>query len=79
MTVSVQAKILRVIEDKNLRPLGGTAEVPVDSRIIKASNENLEQMVEQKLFREDLYYRINVLPIHIPPLRGTSGRHSAPR
>ncbi len=69
MPVSVQAKILRAIEDRNLRPLGGTAEVPVDSRIITASNENLEQMVEQKLFREDLYYRINVLPIHIPPLR----------
>jgi len=69
MPVSVQAKILRVIEDRNLRPLGGTAEVSIDSRIITASNENLEQMVEQKLFREDLYYRINVLPIHIPPLR----------
>jgi len=69
MPVSIQAKMLRVIEGRSLRPLGGTVEMPIDSRIITASNENLEQMVEQKLFREDLYYRINVLPIHIPPLR----------
>ena len=69
MPVSVQAKMLRVIEEKSLRPVGGTREIPIDTRIITASNENLEHMIEQKLFREDLYYRINVLPIHIPPLR----------
>jgi PAS domain S-box-containing protein/TyrR family helix-turn-helix protein len=69
MPFSVQAKILRVIEENRLRPLGGSKEIRIDSRIITASNENLEQMVEQKLFREDLYYRINVLPINIPPLR----------
>ena len=69
MPSSVQAKMLRAIEEKSVRPVGGTREIPIDTRIITASNENLEQMIEQKLFREDLYYRINVLPIHIPPLR----------
>ena len=69
MPMSAQAKMLRVIEEKSVRPVGGAKEIPIDTRIITASNENLEQMVEQKLFREDLYYRINVLPIHIPPLR----------
>ena len=69
MPLSVQAKMLRVIEEKSVRPVGGSREIPIDTRIITASNENLEHMIEQKLFREDLYYRINVLPIHIPPLR----------
>jgi PAS domain S-box-containing protein len=73
MPLSIQAKMLRAIEEKSVRPVGGTREIPIDTRIITASNENLEQMIEQKLFREDLYYRINVLPIHIPPLRERAG------
>ena len=65
--------MLRVLDEKSVRPVGGTREIPIDTRIITASNENLEQMVDQKLFREDLYYRINVLPIHTPPLREREG------
>ena len=67
--LNVQAKVLRVIEEKRIRRIGGADEIPVNVRIITATNKNLEQMIEQKAFREDLYYRINVLPVHIPPLR----------
>jgi transcriptional regulator of aroF, aroG, tyrA and aromatic amino acid transport len=69
MPFSLQAKLLRVIEEKCVRRVGGSKEIPINTRIITASNENLEQMLRDKLFREDLYYRINVLPIHIAPLR----------
>jgi TyrR family helix-turn-helix protein/PAS domain S-box-containing protein len=67
--LNVQAKVLRVIEEKRIRRIGGADEIAVNVRIITATNKNLEKMVEQKEFREDLYYRINVLPVHIPPLR----------
>jgi transcriptional regulator of aroF, aroG, tyrA and aromatic amino acid transport len=63
-----QAKILRVIQDKRVRRIGGSKEIPIQTRIITATNRNLEQLVAQKIFRKDLYYRVNVLPIHIPPL-----------
>ena len=72
MPLSCQAKILRVIQDKCIRRIGGASEIRVDTRIITATNRNLEQRVEKKKFRQDLYYRINVLPIHIPPLRERS-------
>ncbi len=68
MPLGSQAKILRVIQDKRVRRIGGSKEIPVNTRIITATHRNLEQLVEEKLFRQDLYYRINVLPIHIPPL-----------
>ena len=64
-----QAKILRAIQDKVIRRVGGDKEIPVNARIITATNRNLENMVTAKAFRPDLYYRINVLPIHIPPLQ----------
>ena len=64
-----QAKILRAIQEKSVRRIGGEKEIPVDSRIITATNQNLERLVEEKRFRQDLYYRINVLPIHLPPLK----------
>lgn len=64
-----QSKILRLIQERKVRRIGGSREIPVNARIITATNKNLEQMINEKLFREDLYYRINVLPIHIPPLR----------
>jgi TyrR family helix-turn-helix protein/PAS domain S-box-containing protein len=69
MPLKVQAKMLRLIQEKQVRRIGGGAEIPIHARIITATNRNLERMVEEKQFREDLYYRINVLPIHIPPLR----------
>ena len=68
MPLGSQAKILRVIQDKRVRRIGGSKEIPVNTRIMTATHRNLEQLVEDKLFRQDLYYRINVLPIHIPPL-----------
>ncbi len=67
-----QAKILRVIQERCVRRIGGTQEIPINSRIITATNRNLEQMMNEKLFRADLYYRINVLPIHLSPLRQRS-------
>ncbi len=69
MPLSCQAKILRVIQDKSIRRISGSKEIRVDTRIVTATNRNLEQRVEKKDFRQDLYYRINVLPIHIPPLK----------
>jgi PAS domain S-box-containing protein len=68
MPLSSQAKILRVIQDRRVRRTGGSKEIPIDTRIITATHRPLEQLVEKKMFRQDLYYRINVLPIHIPPL-----------
>ena len=66
---SVQAKLLQVLEKKTFRRVGATQELEVDVRIIAATNQNLQQAVNEKNFRQDLFYRLNVLPIHIPPLR----------
>ncbi|MEZ4765813.1 MAG: sigma-54 dependent transcriptional regulator [Calditrichia bacterium] len=65
----MQVDLLRVIESKRFTRLGGTAEIQVDFRLVFATNKNLEKLVEEGLFREDLYYRINVFTIVIPPLR----------
>ncbi len=69
MSVEMQPKLLRVIEQKKVRPIGGKSEQPFDVRLITATNRDLEEQLEAKRFREDLYYRINVLEIAIPPLR----------
>jgi transcriptional regulator of aroF, aroG, tyrA and aromatic amino acid transport len=69
MPLPSQAKILRVMQDHCVRRIGGSREIPIRARIITATNGNLEKMVEEGTFRQDLYYRINVLPIHIPPLQ----------
>jgi len=69
MPLGAQAKILRVIQEKSVRRIGGILEIPVDTRIITATSRPIERMIKEKKFREDLYYRINVLPIHVPPLR----------
>jgi len=66
---NLQAKVLKVIQEKKLLRVGGTEEIHVDFRLIAASNKNLEEMMTAKLFREDLYYRLNVISILIPPLR----------
>ncbi len=65
----VQAKVLRVVEERELERLGGTETIKVDVRIICASNKNLDEYVKKGRFREDLYYRVNVFPINLPPLR----------
>jgi len=67
--LNFQGKILRVIQDRRIRRIGGRDEIQIDTRIITATNRNLEGWVETQRFRTDLYYRINVLPIHIPPLK----------
>ena len=67
--LSTQVKLLRVLQEHEIMRLGGTQSIPVDLRIIAATNSNLSDLVEQKSFREDLYYRLNVIPIHLPPLR----------
>jgi transcriptional regulator of aroF, aroG, tyrA and aromatic amino acid transport len=64
-----QAKILRVIQEKTVRRIGGVREIPVNARIITATSRPVEEMIRTGEFREDLYYRINVIPIHVPPLR----------
>jgi two-component system NtrC family response regulator len=69
MPLSMQAHLLRVLDEKNIRPVGSNQEVPVDVRIIAATNKKLEQCVSDGSFREDLYFRLNVLNLKIPPLR----------
>lgn len=69
MPLELQAKLLRVLENKSFYRLGGEKEIQVNFRLISATNKNLLTLIEQKKFREDLYYRINVIPIFIPPLR----------
>lgn len=68
MPVSLQVKLLRVLQESEVVPLGSVTPVPIDVQIIAATNKDLKQMVKTGTFREDLYYRINVIPIHVPPL-----------
>lgn len=69
MSPSTQAKLLRVLQEKEIRRLGSTKSIPVDVRVIAATNKNLEEEIRQKRFRDDLYYRLNIIPIYIPALR----------
>ncbi len=69
MTPAMQVKLLRVLQERTLRPLGGTQEVAVDVRVIAATNRNLQAAIQQGQFRDDLYYRVAVIMIHLPPLR----------
>ena len=69
MPFSLQVKILRVLQEKKITRLGGTNPMPINARIIAATNKDLESMVREGRFREDLFYRLNVVRIHIPPLR----------
>lgn len=69
MPMSLQAKLLRVLEEKKVMRLGSNKNIDIDVRVISATNKNLYRLVEEGRFREDLYYRLNVLPLEIPPLR----------
>ena len=69
LSSTTQMKLLRVLQDGEFRGVGGTREIKVDVRIISATNKNLEDLIKERLFREDLYYRINVIAIDLPPLR----------
>jgi DNA-binding NtrC family response regulator len=67
--LEMQAKLLRVLQEKQVRPVGATSTVDVDVRVVAATNRNLQEEVDQNRFRQDLYFRLNVIPIRLPPLR----------
>lgn len=69
MPLATQAKLLRVLQEYKIEKIGGKEAIPIDVRIICATNKNLEKMVQEKKFREDLYYRLNVIPFFIPPIK----------
>lgn len=69
LPMSLQPKLLRAIQERVITRVGGVEPIPIDIRILTATNQNLSEMVAHKQFREDLYYRLNVIPIHLPPLR----------
>jgi two-component system response regulator HydG len=73
MPVSMQVKLLRALEERSVRPVGSNASVPFEARLIAATNRSLEAAVQEKTFREDLYYRIHVIHIDVPPLRERGG------
>lgn len=69
MEINLQVKLLRVLEERKIRRLGGVRNIDIDIRIISSTNRDLKQAIQEKIFREDLYYRLNVFPIIVPPLR----------
>jgi Nif-specific regulatory protein len=69
LSPTTQVKLLRVLQEKEFERVGGTSTIRADVRIITATNRNLEELVAEETFRQDLYYRLNVFPIHVPPLR----------
>ena len=73
MSLMTQAKVLRVLQEQRFSRVGGTETLDVDVRVIAATNKDLEAEIEQGRFREDLYYRLNVIPFHVPPLRERAG------
>jgi DNA-binding NtrC family response regulator len=73
MPLTTQVKLLRALQERKVRPLGSNREVPFDARLVSATSRDLESDVAEQRFREDLYYRINVIRIHMPPLRARGG------
>jgi two-component system response regulator HydG len=73
LPLGLQPKLLRALQERVIRPVGGTTELPFDARVISATNRDLETMVEEHVFREDLFFRINVIPVALPPLRARGG------
>jgi DNA-binding NtrC family response regulator len=69
ISLAIQAKLLRVLQEREFTPVGGTKAKKVDIRLIAATNKDLEKMIKEETFREDLYYRLNIVPIYLPPLR----------
>lgn len=73
LPLSMQVKLLRIIQEKRFTPVGSNREIEVNVRIVAATNRNIEKMIEEEKFREDLYYRLSILPIFLPPLRDRKG------
>ncbi|MEI9938635.1 MAG: sigma-54 dependent transcriptional regulator [Pseudomonadota bacterium] len=73
LPLGLQPKLLRALQERVIRPVGGTVEIPFDARVVAATNRDLETMVEEHRFREDLYFRINVIQVALPPLRARAG------
>src|SRR5437899_1329688 len=69
MTLKTQAKVLRVLQEQRVEPVGGTSSIPVDVRVIAATNKSLDDEIRKGTFREDLFFRLNVIPFQVPPLR----------
>ncbi len=73
MPLGLQPKLLRALQERKIRPVGANAEIPVDVHVIAATNRDLEEAVEERRFREDLYFRVNVIHVELPPLRARGG------
>jgi len=73
ISLATQAKLLRVLQERVVTPIGGTEPIPIDIRLVAATNANLREMVKQGVFREDLFFRLNIIPIELPPLRERKG------
>lgn len=73
ISMTTQAKLLRVLQQREVTPIGGTKATPIDIRLIAATNKGLEEMVEAGTFRDDLYFRLNIIPVDLPPLRERQG------
>ncbi len=73
LSMTTQAKLLRVLQQREVTPIGGTKATPIDIRLIAATNRSLDEMVEEGSFREDLFFRLNIIPVDLPPLRERQG------
>ncbi|HSE91686.1 MAG TPA: sigma 54-interacting transcriptional regulator, partial [Methylomirabilota bacterium] len=73
LSLALQSKLLRALQEREIRRVGGTSQVPVDVRVVSATNRNLREAAARGVFREELYYRVNVIAIELPPLRDRAG------
>jgi transcriptional regulator with GAF, ATPase, and Fis domain len=73
ISLSTQAKLLRVLQERQVTPIGGTQPIPISIHLVAASNRNLRTMISEGTFREDLFFRLNIIPIDLPPLRERTG------